>query len=54
MPEQFSPDWELGEVDKLAVLLTIALNKYIPNWPGATDEQLADVARAIIEARRDG
>lgn len=41
---EFNPDWELNATESLAVALTISLAKHIPNWPGATDEQLAAVA----------
>jgi hypothetical protein len=40
----FTPDWKLSQQDQLQVHLSIALAKHVPDWPGATDEQLAAVA----------
>jgi hypothetical protein len=44
------PDWTPSDQDKTAVALTLALSKHIPDWPGATDDQLADVAKAVLSA----
>lgn len=46
----FEPDWVLPSRDRLAVVLTLALAMHIPNWPGATDEQLGAVAEDIFSA----
>lgn len=48
MAYEFKPNWELSPVDKLAVRLTLALGRHIPDWPGATDEQLEAVASEIM------
>lgn len=45
----FIPNWKLLPSEKFAVSLTIALAKYVPEWPGATDEQLAEVAAYMQE-----
>lgn len=45
---EFKPDWELTPVEDMQVKLSLALYKHIPNWPGATDEQLEAVAREIM------
>ena len=50
MATEFNPDWELQPSDVLAVALTLALNKHIPNWRGAEDDQLEKVARELIES----
>lgn len=43
-------DWTLSAEDVVAVHLSLSLSKHVPDWPGATDEQLSAVARAIIDA----
>lgn len=43
-------DWTMSAVDVCAVALTLALSRHVPGWPGAEDEQLERVARAVIEA----
>lgn len=49
VPEnRFNPNWTLPLVDHLAGRLSIALHKYIPHWPGATDEELAAVAEYLV------
>lgn len=48
MTSEFTPNWKLDIAGKIAVALTISLNKHIPGWPGATDEQLAAVAADIL------
>ena len=45
----FTPNWKLGPAESMAVKLSIALSRHIPNWPGATDEQLEAVAAEICE-----
>ncbi len=47
----FKPDWELEPAEKIQVALTIALAKHIPNWPGATDEQLEAVVRDLLRTQ---
>ncbi len=44
----FSPDWTLSAVEQMAVKLMMALPKHIPEWPGATDEQIIAVAEEIL------
>ncbi len=46
----FKPDWELSPREVLAVALSLALNRSVPGWGGATDEQLDAVAGDVIEA----
>ena len=46
----FDLDWKLEPVDAVAVRLSLALTKHIPGWPGATDEQLTEVAQDIIDS----
>ncbi len=54
-PNEFKPNWQLDEIGTLAVNLTLALYAHIPDWPGATDEQLEAVARDLLEGmKRDG
>ncbi len=43
-------DWVLSADDIVQVHLSLALTKHVPGWPGATDEQLFEVAREIIDA----
>lgn len=43
-------DWVLSADDIVQVHLSLALTKHVPNWPGATDEQLFSVAQEIINA----
>lgn len=47
--EEFEPEWTLDPVERMSVNLSISLSKHIPNWPGATDEQLMAVAKDIVE-----
>lgn len=54
MPYEFNPDWELTPIESLAVKLSMALARHIPDWPGATDEQLAAVAREITDDETSG
>jgi ribosome modulation factor len=44
----FNPDWKLSPTEGMAVKLSLALYKHVPNWPGATDEQLESVAVEIL------
>jgi len=50
MTHEFTPDWKLSQQDQLQVHLSIALAKHVPDWPGATDEQLAAVAGDLSPA----
>lgn len=43
----FKPDWKLDPVEQIAVALTIALTKHVPNWQGYTDEQMELIAREV-------
>jgi len=45
----FKPDWKLDPWEQMAVALTLALPKHIPNWPGCTDEQMAAVVMDVLE-----
>ena len=46
----FKPDWTLEPREVLAVALTLALSRSVPNWRGATDEQIDAVAGDLIDA----
>jgi hypothetical protein len=48
MTEAFNPDWVLPSEDRLAVYLSITLSRNIPDWLGATDEQISAVAKDIL------
>lgn len=43
----FNPDWTLTTIEHLQVWLSLALGQHVPEWPGATDEQLEAVATAL-------
>lgn len=43
-------DWALSAADIVQAQLSVSLSRHVPGWPGATDEQLAAVAREIIDA----
>jgi hypothetical protein len=43
-------DWKLAAKDQVAVALSLALSRHVPNWLGATDEQPELVAAEIIAA----
>ncbi len=43
-------DWVLSADDIVQVTLSLALHKHVPGWPGATDEQLFEIAKAVIDA----
>lgn len=45
---EFAPDWELSPEESLAVVLSMVMQRHIPGWPGATDEQLLAAACDII------
>lgn len=45
---EFEPDWSLSPADELSVALSLALDG-VPGWTGATDDQMAAVAAAVIE-----
>jgi len=36
--------------DLVQIHLTLALGRHIPGWPGATDDQLWEVAKEIVTA----
>lgn len=48
MINQFRPDWQLPPHSQIAVRLKIALSRYVPHWPGATDEELDAVAAYLL------
>lgn len=50
--DDWNPDWDLSLTEKLACTLSIALSKHVPDWKGATDEQLDQVADAILKRIR--
>jgi len=41
-------DWEISADDLVQIQLTLSLSRHIPNWPGATDDQLYAVAQEIV------
>jgi hypothetical protein len=43
-------DWTLSAADIVQAQLSVSLHRHVPGWAGATDEQLAAVAREIIDA----
>lgn len=43
-------DWVVSADDIVQVQLSLSLAKHVPNWPGATDDQLFKVACEIINA----
>lgn len=43
-------DWVVTADDLVQTQLSLSLSKHVPGWPGATDEQLWEVAREIINA----
>lgn len=45
---EFKPDWALSTVERVIVVLSLALPKHIPGWPGCTDEQMEAVATAVV------
>ena len=46
--EDLKPDWQLNQIEALAVNISLAMHKHVAGWGGATDEQLELVAREII------
>lgn len=46
---EFKPNWTLPLVDQIAVALTLALTKHVPNWQGCTDEQMEAVVEQVLE-----
>jgi hypothetical protein len=46
---EFKPDWTLSLKDNMVVKLTLALSAHLPDWPGATDEQLDAIAEDLTE-----
>ena len=50
MPPIYGADWTMSATERAQCALSIALSRHIPNWTGATDEQLAAVARDVITA----
>ena len=47
---EFKPDWSLTENESAQVALSLALTRYVPGWPGATNEQLGAVASDVLAA----
>jgi hypothetical protein len=47
-------DWNLRAVDVVQVALTLSLRRHVPQWLGATDEQLEAVARDIVRTLDNG
>jgi len=46
-------DWVVSADDVVQAQLSVSLSKHVPGWPGATDEQLFEVAQDIINALDD-
>ncbi len=46
-------DWSISSADVLQVTLSMVLSKTIPRWPGATDDQLWEVANLLVNALDD-
>lgn len=43
-------DWIVSADDLVQVHLSLSLTKHVPEWSGATDEQLYEVAKDLIDA----
>lgn len=43
-------DWTANAYDVVQVHLTLALSKHVSNWSGATDDELFEVAKEIVDA----
>ena len=43
-------DWIVSADDVVHTQLCLSLSKHVPDWPGATDDQLYQVAKEIIDA----
>lgn len=43
-------DWTVSAYDVVQTHLTLALNRHVPGWTGATDEELFEVAKEIVDA----
>ena len=43
-------DWTINAYDVVQVHLSLALNRHCSNWTGATDEELFEVAKEIVDA----
>ena len=43
-------NWDVSAEDLVQIHLTLALGRHIPGWPGATDDQLWEVAKEIVTA----
>ncbi len=46
----FKPDWlnQMPATEVLQVALSLLMHQKVPGWPGATDEQLEQVAKGIV------
>lgn len=43
-------DWTVNAYDLVQVHLTLALSEHVANWAGATDDELFEVAKAVVDA----
>lgn len=43
-------DWVVNAYDVVQAHLSLALHKHVPGWTGATDEELFEVAKEIVDA----
>jgi len=43
-------DWVVPTYDVVQVHLSLALSKHVLGWTGATDEELFEVAKEIVDA----
>ena len=51
--DEHGANWEVSAGDLVQAHLSLALSKYGPDWPGATNDQLYEVAQAIVTALED-
>lgn len=43
-------DWTVNAYDVVQVHLSLSLSRHVPGWTGATDEELFEVAKEIVDA----
>lgn len=43
-------DWTVNAYDVVQVHLALALSKHVSSWTGATDEELFEVAKEVVDA----
>lgn len=49
-PPIYGADWSVSAQMTVEVALGLALPKHIIGWPGATDDQISEVARDVLAA----